>query len=149
MGSVVDSLKRLYKKIGGGKLKGPIAVDDLVDKIADQMSSGGSSSGSNNVLMITGTLDTLEEAKITLDKTFEEIRTAYLSGKQCIIHLPERYHESPSSTMPDDYYSINIIGVVHSSNQYPDVYRMIIWDRDYEMIFIADEPNEYPHFYDD
>ena len=88
MGSVVDSLKRLYRKIGGKKIKGPIAIDDLVDKIADQMEAGGGS-GSGSILPITrttyppGGYDT--EAQWELDKTYGEILSAINSGKNAVI----------------------------------------------------------------
>ena len=104
MGSVVDSLKRLYKKIGGGKVKGPIAIDDLVDKIADQMSSGGSGS---NIFMIN---DTLEGSAHTLDKTYEEIETAFLSGKTCIVHTTKLWNGG---------------GVPRDTNAYDNVFSVV------------------------
>ena len=89
MGSVVDSLKRLYKKIGGGKVKGPIAIDDLVDKIADQMSSGGSGSGeSKEVVTVIVTIDfddfdsEEESIPLAISHSYEQLSSAWESGKK-------------------------------------------------------------------
>ncbi len=93
MGSVVDSLKRLYKKIGGGKVKGPIAIDDLVDKIADQMSSGGSGSGGsssdNKLFFVTFQGQMGRPDSLTCDKTFQEILEAYNNEKAIVFVTPD------------------------------------------------------------
>ena len=119
MGSVVDSLKRLYKKIGGGKVKGPIAIDDLVDKIADQMSSGGSGSCSEGPLVVH--LDTHEEVvdeQVTVtyssDATSDEIDNAFLNNRLVMIELPASVEVS-RAIITSRYHEGNNANIVYSA----------------------------------
>ena len=52
MGSVIKSLKKLYKKMGGTNTKGINTVDGMVDKIAEKYEAGGSGGGTNSNLLV-------------------------------------------------------------------------------------------------
>ena len=122
MGSVVDSLKRLYRKIGGGKLKGPIAIDDLVDKIADQMSSGGSGgsgSGSEGPLLVHVNVNEEEvdgEVVVTYssDATSDEIDNAFLNNRLVMIVLPDQLATS-RAIITSRYYTGGSASIVYSA----------------------------------
>ena len=139
MGSVVDSLKRLYKKIGGGKLKGPIAIDDLVDKIADQMSSGGSGGSTASVLLVNATVDAEDENLYTLDKTWNEIKQAYTNGSTVLVHWPEFMQQG-------DHYS-SVINVQKLMDSPPNWNYYIYVTGDYDIAFNSEDVNGYPQYY--
>lgn len=63
----------------GGDIK-QIGCDDLVDKIADQMEAGGSSSGGSDVFDVVYVVST-QNYSVTCNKSIEEIVTASQSGK--------------------------------------------------------------------
>jgi len=88
MGSVVTSLKKLYKKLGGDKAKGVNTIDGMVNKIAEKVNGGGSGSGGGIFLIAAeynASPDPSDESRwsvtdVVFDKTFDEVKQAYESG---------------------------------------------------------------------
>lgn len=77
--NLADALKKLYTKLGGTDAL-PKGTDTctLVDKIADKVSGGGSSGG--GVLYVNVLSD-----EITLDKTYNQIKSAVDSGQVALL----------------------------------------------------------------
>ena len=72
MGSVIKSLKKLYKKMGGTTTKGVNTVDGMVDKIADKVDAG---SEQKNCLLLDGHHDS-ELDKFVFNCSKEEFQNA-------------------------------------------------------------------------
>lgn len=81
--NLADALKKLYTKLGGTDAL-PQGTNNctLVDKIADEVSGGGSSGG--GTLLVTETWS--EDGKsATLDKTYNQIKSAVDSGQVALL----------------------------------------------------------------
>lgn len=81
--NLADALKKLYTKLGGTDAL-PQGTNNctLVDKIADEVSGGGSSGG--GTLLVTETWS--EDGKsATLDKTYNQIKSAADSGQVVLL----------------------------------------------------------------
>lgn len=78
--NLADALKKLYTKLGGTDAL-PQGTNNctLVDKIADEVSGGGSSGG--GVFYV----NVLSGDEITLDKTYNQIKSAADSGQVVLL----------------------------------------------------------------
>lgn len=81
--NLADALKKIYTKLGGtDALPQGTNTCTLVDKIADEVSGGGSSGG--GTLIVTETRS--EDGKsATLDKTYNQIKSAADSGQVVLL----------------------------------------------------------------
>lgn len=94
-----DALKLLYKKLGGtADVDNITAISDMVDLIEDVAGGGG---GGASGLVVHETVD-LEQMKVSLDKNYNEIKTALLNGSYVVII-------KDGSEGEEDYYNINMI----------------------------------------
>lgn len=76
--NLITVLKKLLAAFGGEETNSNNAVE-VIDKIADSVEQGSGGSG-GGALICTDTNG-------TLDKTMNEIQTAYISGRTVIIHV--------------------------------------------------------------
>lgn len=81
--NLADALKKLYTKLGGTDAL-PQGTDTctLVDKIADEVSGGGSSGG--GVLYVNVLYDESTDTT-SLDKTYNQIKSAVDSGQVALL----------------------------------------------------------------
>lgn len=87
--NLADALKKLYTKLGGTDVL-PQGTDTctLVDKIADEVSGGGSSGG--GVFYVNILYDESTDSE-SLDKTYNQIKSAVNSGQVVLIKNVETY----------------------------------------------------------
>ena len=80
MGSVIKSLKKLYKKMGGTNTKGINTVDGMVDKIAEKYEAGGGSdsTGGKNVFVHLVDNENNDYTQRRLDKTYRELHDIWM-----------------------------------------------------------------------
>ena len=140
MGSVVDSLKKLYTKMSGKKVKGTISLDDMIDKITKEYNpDGGSDSGSSsgsNVMKVT--VDWNGSANVA-DKTFSEISTCITNGGFVYCYRNYRIYELTSfSNYSIDFTSIEVVD--DSSEGIYGTYRYSINILPDDTVDIPDEP---------
>ena len=81
--NLADALKKLYTKLGGTDAL-PQGTNNctLVDKIADEVSGGGSSGGGTLIVTETWSAD---GKSATLDKTYNQIKSAVDSGQVALL----------------------------------------------------------------
>lgn len=136
--NLITVLKKLLKAFGGDDESVKNNAVDIIDKIADNASGGGSSSAPYIVNMIS-----VGHGRYDADKTWQEIHDAYMSGIPVFIHLPDTTYEEYTYNK-DSYFTVFGVQEQPTDHMY-DIYFYRPGDN-IRALGSYDDPNGYPSF---
>ena len=112
-----------------------------IEEAFSQVAEGGS--GGDNRFLITATLTGEPGASVwTMDKTFNEIKEAFYSGKTCVVDMSTLYDEETREVC---YGSV--VCVVSSESQSETSYYVDgIYSNNGQQGFYAATPDDYPYY---
>lgn len=128
---ILEALNKLVEKQGGTTEDNKL----IVDAINDLVETGGGSSGGGFVIGVT---EDPETYMATLDKTFNEIRTALESGANVVIkaEIPQEIGQSFDFIRVRSYFAYT--GEEESS------YSVTMDDSGSQVSFVTNNPDGYP-----
>ena len=117
--TIVKELNDLAEKMTGTN-PNKKTIAKVLDYIEQNYTAGGGGSTESNVFVVTGTAESPMDFP-TLDKNFDEILSAYTSGKVVIFNGPyfaiflSAGYDDGEECMQGDYFEVNISGkLVHT-----------------------------------
>ena len=142
--TVNDALKMLYEKMGGtADVSGVTTSSEMIDYIEDVAGSGGGG-GSVEDFSITATWD-VEAERYYLDKTWKEIKDAFVAGNRCIVTSVEVYSgETYSETITKVGLVVGYSSEIRTGEYPSATYRLCITRDDNCASAQAAGENEYP-----
>ena len=112
-----------------------------IEEAFSQVAEGGS--GGNNRFLITATLTGEPGASTwTMDKTFNEIKEAFYSGKTCVVDMEYSYDEETREV----YYGSVVCVVLSESQSETSYYVDVIYSNNGQQGFYASTPDDYPYY---
>ena len=117
-------------------------VDIKHTQTIEEMLRDGGGSGGDNRFLITATLTGGSGDSVwTMDKTFNEIKEAFYSGKTCVVYMTYSYEE----TREVFYGSVACVNL--RETPYETSYDVeVIYSSNGQQGFGATTPDDYPYF---